>query len=114
MQYIPISEYNYQLPDDRIAKYPLESRDSSKLLVFNKGEISHTVFTNLQQYIPSNSLLVFNDTRVIQARLKFHKPSGAEIEIFCLEPHTPVDYYQSFQQKEYCPCMKLNRQEYNR
>jgi S-adenosylmethionine:tRNA ribosyltransferase-isomerase len=102
MQYIPISDYNYLLPDKKIAKYPLESRDSSKLLVFNKGEISDDVFTNLHQYIPSKSLLVFNDTRVIQARLKFFKPSGAEIEIFCLEPHFPTDYYQSFQQKECC------------
>jgi S-adenosylmethionine:tRNA ribosyltransferase-isomerase len=102
MQYIPISNYNYQLPAERIAKYPLENRDLSKLLVYSKGKIHDDVFSNIHNHIPTNSLLVFNDTRVIQARLKFYKASGAEIEIFCLEPHSPADYYQNFQQKENC------------
>jgi S-adenosylmethionine:tRNA ribosyltransferase-isomerase len=101
-QYIAISGYDYQLPDERIAKYPHENRDLSKLLVYKNGNLEKDVFSNLAQYIPSGSLMVFNDTRVIQARLQFRKDTGAEIEIFCLEPFEPADYYQAFQRKENC------------
>lgn len=87
-----ISEYNYQLPDNRIARYPLEERDASKLLIFRNGTISENIFRNAGDYIPTNSLLVYNNTRVIQARMIFQKPTGARIEIFCLEPAEPSDY----------------------
>lgn len=99
---IEISEYDYPLPDNRIAKYPLKERDSSKLLVYNKGEVSEDVFSNLPGYIPSGSLMIFNNTKVIQARLRFRKPSGAQIEVFCLEPESPSDYALVFQQTESC------------
>ena len=102
METISISDYDYQLPDEKIAKYPLENRDLSKLMVYNKGEISINSFSDVHNFIPENSLLVFNDTRVIQARLLFKKPTGAAIEIFCLEPAEPSDYYQSFQQTQSC------------
>ena len=86
---IEIAEYDYPLPDERIAKYPLKERDTSKLLVYNKGNVSEDVFRNLPEYIPAGSLMIFNNTKVIQARLRFRKPSGAQIEVFCLEPETP-------------------------
>ena len=101
-QYIAISDYNYNLPNERIAKYPLENRDLSKLLVFKKGKIESDIFSNLHQYIPSGSLMIFNDTRVIQARLQFKKQSSSKIEIFCLEPVEPEDYYEAFQKTENC------------
>ena len=87
-----ISDYNYPLPDERIAKYPLAERDHSKLLVFNDGKIGEDNFFNISRYLPSDSLLVYNNTRVIQARLVFHKSTGARIEVFCLEPLAPHDY----------------------
>jgi S-adenosylmethionine:tRNA ribosyltransferase-isomerase len=96
---IPISEYNYNLPDERIAKYPLERRDESKLLVYKKGELSTSIFKLVDTFLPENGLLVFNETRVIQARINFKKSTGAEIEVFCLEPLDPADYYQAFQKK---------------
>ena len=99
---IEIAEYDYPLPDERIAKYPLKERDSSKLLVYNKGNVSEDVFRNLPEYIPAGSLMIFNNTKVIQARLRFRKPSGAQIEVFCLEPETPSDYALVFQQTECC------------
>ena len=99
---IEIAEYDYPLPDERIAKYPLAERDSSKLLVYNKGNVSEDVFRNLPEYIPAGSLMIFNNTKVIQARLRFRKPSGAQIEVFCLEPETPSDYALVFQQTECC------------
>lgn len=96
-RHIQIKDYNYPLPDERIAKYPLTQRDTSKLLLRSKdGEISEDVFNHLPQYLPAGALMVFNNTKVIQARLHFHKSTGALIEIFCLEPHTPLDYQQSF------------------
>ena len=101
-QQIQISDYNYPLPDDRIAKYPLVARDMSKLLVHQGGEISEAHFKDLSDYLPEESLLVFNNTRVIQARLLFHKTTGAQIEIFCLEPVEPSDYALVFQQKKQC------------
>ena len=94
---IRISEYNYQLPDERIAKFPIAERDHSKLLVYKHGQISDDVFYHLPKYLPKNSLMVFNNTKVIQARLHFRKETGALIEIFLLEPISPADYEQMFQ-----------------
>lgn len=91
-----ISEYNYDLPEERIAQYPVAERDKSKLLLYNKGIISSDVFRNLDNYLQKDSLLVFNNTMVIRARLLFIKESGARIEILCLEPVKPFDYQQSF------------------
>jgi len=100
---IHISDYNYLLPDNRIAKYPLPERDSSKLLVWRKGKIEESVFKNITDFIPENSLLVFNNTKVVQARLEFFKTEGgARIEIFCLSPVDPSDYAQSFASKASC------------
>lgn len=93
---IPISDYDYPLPDERIAKYPIEGRDCSKLLLYRHGEISEDVFHHLPHYVEPGELMVFNNTKVIRARLHFHKSTGALIEVFCLEPHTPHDYQQNF------------------
>ena len=92
MEEILISEYDYPLTDERIAKYPLAERDHSKLLVYRDGKVSEDVFYRVGDYIAKGSLLVYNNTRVIPARLVFHKDSGARIEIFCLEPLVPRDY----------------------
>jgi S-adenosylmethionine:tRNA ribosyltransferase-isomerase len=94
---IHIRDYDYLLPEDRIAKFPLAKRDTSKLLIYEKGHISHTIFRKIVKYIPATDLLVFNNTRVIQSRFIFKKPTGAFIEIFCLEPSEPADYKQSLQ-----------------
>lgn len=101
-QKIHILDYNYNLPDDRIAKYPLVKRDNSKLLVYNNGKITDSVFKNIGNFLPKDCMMVFNNTKVIQARLHFRKATGAQIEIFCLEPHMPNDYQISFQQTEKC------------
>ncbi|WP_321436323.1 S-adenosylmethionine:tRNA ribosyltransferase-isomerase [uncultured Bacteroides sp.] len=101
-KHIKISEFNYPLPDERIAKFPLSVRDQSKLLVYKHGEISETIFTSLPELIPEGSLMIFNNTKVIQARLHFRKETGALIEIFCLEPIAPNDYVLSFQQTGKC------------
>lgn len=93
---IKISDFDYCLPDDRIAKFPLEKRDASKLLVYRGGDVSERVFGDLGDVLPQGSLLVFNNTKVIRARIIMHKPSGARIEIFCLEPHDPADYERAF------------------
>lgn len=96
-RHIQIKDYNYPLPDHRIAKYPLTRRDESKLLLrATDGTVSQAVFSQLPSFLPQGQLMVFNNTKVIQARLHFHKATGALIEIFCLEPHTPLDYQQSF------------------
>lgn len=95
MKPIYIADYNYPLPDERIAKYPLQERDHSKLLVYRDGAVSEDHFFNVGDYIAPHSLLVYNNTRVIQARLEFHKPTGARIEVFCLEPLAPHDYQLS-------------------
>ncbi len=95
-KHIHIADYNYPLPDERIAKYPKPVRDESKLLLYRSGEITEDTFYNLPQYISSGELMVFNNTKVIQARLHFHKATGALIEVFCLEPHTPHDYQVNF------------------
>lgn len=101
-KHIHISDYNYPLPDERIAKFPLSQRDQSKLLVYNKGKVSDDLFCHLPQYLPSGGLMVFNNTKVIHARLHFHKNTGAMIEVFLLEPALPADYEQMFQTRGQC------------
>ncbi len=101
-KHIRIDEYNYSLPDERIAKFPLKERDHSKLLVYNKGKLSDDVFYNLPQYLPQGALMVFNNTRVIQARMHFRKETGALIEVFLMEPALPADYEQMFQSTSHC------------
>ena len=99
---IEIKSYDYELPDERIAKYPLAERDQSKLLIWRNGEIEQKHFFDLPDQIPAGSLIVFNNTRVIQARLHFHKETGALIEVFCLEPEAPRDYQQNFASEHEC------------
>ena len=96
---IDFSEYDYNLPDDRIAQYPLEERDGSKLLVYENGKITSSVFRNLGYYINPGTCLVFNNTKVIKARFLFRKDSGAKIEVFCVEPLSPAEYENSFGSK---------------
>lgn len=92
---ISINEYNYPLPENRIALHPLPARDASKLLVYKKGEIRETVFSAIDEYIPPETLLVLNNTKVINARIKFKKNTGAIIEIFCLEPYQAASGYEN-------------------
>ena len=99
---IQIADYAYDLPDERIAKYPLAERDASKLLVYDHGSLRHVQFRDLPELLPEGSLMVMNNTRVIQARLHFRKATGALIEVFCLEPAEPVDYALMFQQTAAC------------
>ena len=101
-RHIHISDYNYPLPDERIAKFPIAQRDHSKLLIYNKGEVSSDVFYNLPQYLPKGALMVFNNTKVIQARMHFRKGTGALIEVFLLEPAEPSDYELMFQTTGHC------------
>jgi S-adenosylmethionine:tRNA ribosyltransferase-isomerase len=96
MKNINIADYDYDLPEERIAQYPVRDRDASKLLIFDGKNISSDFFRNLNSHIPDDSLLVFNNTRVIRARLLFQKKSGAGIEILCLEPLSPSSYEMSF------------------
>ena len=132
MEEILIEEYNYPLPDERIAKYPLTERDQSKLLVYRDGKVSEDCFCHVGEYLPANSLLIYNNTRVIQARLVFHKttlnhsepfytnlnnstqPLGARIEIFCLEPLEPHDYQLSLGATDGCTwkCMIGNAKKW--
>ena len=109
-KHIKISEFNYPLPDERIAKFPLSVRDESKLLVYRQGEVSEDRFTSLPDYLEPGEMMVFNNTKVIQARLHFRKETGALIEVFCLEPIEPNDYVLSFQQTQKCSwlCMVGN------
>jgi S-adenosylmethionine:tRNA ribosyltransferase-isomerase len=104
---IHISDYTYDLPDERIAKFPMAERDHSKLLLYRRGEVGEDVFYNLPQYLPEGALMVMNNTRVIQARLHFRKETGALIEIFLLEPALPRDYEQMFQQTSRCQWLCL-------
>jgi len=99
---IHIGEYNYDLPDSKIAKYPLKERDQSKLLIYNNGDITDADFCSIPEFIPEDSLMVFNNTKVIQARIYFKKETGASIEIFCLDPYVPHDYNLIFQSTERC------------
>ena len=107
-RHIRISDYQYDLPDERIAKFPIAGRDHSKLLVYNKGEVGEDVFYHLPDYLPKGALMVFNNTKVIQARMHFRKadangePTGALIEVFLLEPAEPADYEQMFQTTGHC------------
>ena len=101
-QQIQIKDFDYNLPDDRIAKYPLSKRDTSKLLVYKSGKIADSEFSSLPDFLPEDAMLVFNNTKVIQARMFFQKETGAKIEIFCLDPHSPHDYALIFQQTESC------------
>lgn len=101
-KHIPIRDYHYLLPDDRIAKFPLPERDSSKLLVYEHGEISEDTFRSLPRLLPEGALMVFNNTRVIQARLHIRKETGALIEIFILEPAQPAEYQENFIQRQSC------------
>jgi len=98
-RHIAIDEFDYPLPANRIAAYPLEERDASRLLVYKDGSIDDSVYLNLSAYIPQNSLLVFNDTRVIRARILFQKATGGVIEIFCLEPAEAISDYQVIMSK---------------
>lgn len=93
---IRIEEYNYDLPDGRIAKYPLPERDSSKLLCFRNGRTETYRFTDMPSLLPEDSMIIFNDTKVVPARLHFQRSSGAHIEIFCLEPVDPEEYVMMF------------------
>lgn len=101
-RHIHIRDYDYPLPDGRIAKFPLAERDSSKLLVYNHGEIGEDTFCNLPTHLPAGALIVFNNTKVIQARIHFRKETGALIEVFLLEPAAPADYEQMFQAAGRC------------
>ena len=130
MEEILIEEYNYPLPDERIAKYPLAERDQSKLLVYRDGQVSEDCFYNVGDYLPMGSLLIYNNTRVIQARLEFHKTTatqpyttftpplhntlGARIEVFCLEPLEPHDYQLSLGSTDGCTwkCMIGNAKKW--
>ena len=132
MEEILIEDYNYPLPDERIAKYPLSERDQSKLLVYRDGQVKEDKFCRVGEYLPDGSLLIYNNTRVIQARLEFHKttsnnptqpyttlhhptpPQGARIEIFCLEPLAPHDYQLSLGSTEGCTwkCMIGNAKKW--
>lgn len=98
-RHIDINDYNYELPDERIAKYPLEERSASKLLVYDNGTIRESRFASVAEHLPEGAMLVFNNTRVVRARIVMHKASGARIEVFCLEPHRPADYERAFQQR---------------
>jgi S-adenosylmethionine:tRNA ribosyltransferase-isomerase len=93
---IHISDFDYPLPDERIAKHPLDERDSSKLLLYRESSIKEDTFNNISDYLPENSLILFNNTKVVQARLLFKRATGAQIEVFLLEPITPSDYVLSF------------------
>ena len=110
---IHISDYSYELADERIAKFPMAERDHSKLLVYNKGVVGEDVFYHLPDHLPEGALMVMNNTKVIQARLHFRKsdaqgqPTGALIEVFLLEPAEPADYEQMFQQTSRCAWLCL-------
>ena len=101
-KHIHISDYQYPLPDERIAKFPIARRDHSKLLVYRHGEVGEDVFYHLPDYLPKDSLMVFNNTKVIQARMHFRKSTGALIEVFLLEPAEPSDYELMFQTAGHC------------
>ena len=111
---ISIKDYSYDLPDIKIAKYPLSERDQSKLLVWKNGQIEDAAFSHLPNHLPTNSLLIFNNTKVIRARMHFQKDTGAKIEIFCLDPVDPADYQIAFQTTKSCiwKCMIGNQKKW--
>ncbi len=106
-KHIKISNYDYTLPENRIAKFPKTQRDHSKLLLYQHGNISEHIFSQLSSYVPKGTLMVFNNTRVIQARMHFRKTTGALVEIFLLEPYSPADYEQIFQTVGTCTWLCL-------
>ena len=114
MQKIKIADFDYNLPDGKIAKFPLENRDDSKLLFYNSSEIKDFKFNQLPSLLSDNTRLIFNNTKVIRARLHFRKPTGALIEIFCLEPYIPAEYVQSFESTTSCQwaCMIGNAKKW--
>ncbi|MFA6334340.1 MAG: S-adenosylmethionine:tRNA ribosyltransferase-isomerase [Bacteroidales bacterium] len=113
---IRIRDFSYNLPEERIAKYPLPNRDDSKILIFENEQISESKFSNLVELLPHDSLIVFNNTKVVPARLIFSKESGASIEIFCIEPHVPEEYNKSFASNETCSwvCIVGNSKRWKR
>lgn len=113
-RHIDINEFDYDLPEARIAKFPLPERSASKLLVYRGGEIEQAHFADIADILPAGQLLVFNNTKVIRARIIMHKPSGARIEVFCLEPHAPADYERAFAVTGGCEwsCIVGNRKKW--
>lgn len=113
-RHIAINDFDYPLPDERIAKFPLAERSASKLLVYRGGEISERRFADIGDVLPAGQLIVFNNTKVIRARIIMHKPSGARIEVFCLEPHAPADYERAFAVTGTCEwsCIVGNRKKW--
>ena len=112
---LKIADYVYELPDERIAKFPLAQRDQSKLLYYKQGEIADHQFQEISDLLPENSLLLFNDTKVVQARLFFTRPTGSVVEIFCLEPVEPTsEIQQAMQQTGSCVwrCMVGNAKKW--
>jgi S-adenosylmethionine:tRNA ribosyltransferase-isomerase len=101
-RHISMDAYDYLLPETRIAQFPIEQRDKSKFLIYKDGLLKSGVFTSLADNLPEDSLVLFNETRVIHARLIFHKQSGSRIEVFCLEPIEPSEIQIAFQQKGQC------------
>ncbi|MCQ2250792.1 MAG: S-adenosylmethionine:tRNA ribosyltransferase-isomerase [Bacteroidales bacterium] len=99
---ITIADFNYSLPDEKIAKFPLKDRDKCKLLIYKNGEMRESVFTEVEKLLEPGSLLAVNNTKVIPARLEFFTENGARIEIFCLEPHSPADYDSNFASRQQC------------
>ena len=113
-RHIDINRFDYDLPDERIAKFPLAERSASKLLVWRGGEIAEKRFADIGDVLPAGDLLVFNNTKVIRARIIMHKPSGARIEVFCLEPRDPADYERAFAVTGACvwSCIVGNRKKW--
>ncbi len=111
---IGIEEYSYELPDERIAKFPLPEREASQLLVYEQGKISRKKFAEVRDILQKGQTLIFNNTKVIYARLLFQKPTGARIEVFCLEPAVPADYAQNFTSRGCCEwiCMVGNSKKW--
>lgn len=111
---ISVQDFSYELPEEKIAKYPLKERDQSKLLVWQNDKISDRIFNELPHLLPANSTLFFNNTKVIRARLLFQKETGANIEIFCLDPYEPSDYQIAFQATKKCTwhCMIGNQKKW--
>ena len=101
-RHIDINDFDYPLPEERIAKFPLPDRSDSKLLVYRNGAISESRFRHIDEQLPASTLIVFNNTKVIRARIIMHKASGARIEVFCLEPHDPADYERAFAARGTC------------
>lgn len=99
---IRIADYNYPLADGRIAKYPLPERDASKLLIYREGKVTERTFRELPELLPQGALMIFNDTKVVPARLHFQRVTGAHIEIFCLEPVDPPEYNTAFSSTQHC------------